>query len=111
MAGALTLRIGVFGQGGIEVHHGFRIERAVLGRTERQNVDTGAPRRLSRRTAERGDGVGEPRPIHVDPEPAVMGGCGEARDVVDAIDRAPFRHLGQAERRVVGVREFLEGMV
>ena len=40
-----------------------------------------------------------------------MGGHGEARNVVDAIDSAPFSHLGQAECGIGRVREFLEGIV
>src|SRR3546814_17513269 len=51
--------------------------RAVLGEAERQRVDPDAPGDVGGRAAEKGDGVGETRDVHVQIQPLAL------RDLAD----------------------------
>ena len=87
-----------FGRG-IEQHNTFDRQTAVLGRAERQKVDAGAPGQIAGRAAERRDGIGETRAVHVKRETLRLGDFADGANLIDAIKRARFRRLGDRHRR------------
>ena len=104
----------------IEEHHGFRSPGSVLGGSETQNIDTCFPGDVGRCAAKRDDGIGEPRPIHVQRQSARSNGGRERRNLIWRVDQPAFcclrdrqalrlnlldramRHAGQARRHRFG---------
>ena len=99
MSGALAPQLEIAHQGGVEEHHGFGGEGAVLGRAEGQHVDAGAPGDVARVAAEEGDRVGEARAVHLHLEAARVRQLAQARDSGRPVDGTELGRLGERERR------------
>ena len=82
-----------------EHHHGLGAHRAVLGRAEREHVDAAPPGEVGRAAAERGDGIGETRAVHVHAQAVLAGDADQLVQLIRPVDGAPFGRLGEVERR------------
>ena len=65
MSGLFAAQLEIAHEVGIEEHHGFGGERAVLGCTEGENIDSRAPGDIPRMTTEEGHCVGKTGTVHL----------------------------------------------
>ena len=71
---------------------------AVLGRSERHDVNARAPSRLGWAAAEPCQRIRKARSIHMDLEAAPLGHLGDRTDLVERVDSAEIRRLRQIDR-------------
>lgn len=84
---------------GVEQDHRLRPHPAVLDEAEGEAVDRprSRPRRLGRRSAEKGRRIGKARPVHVEPELAAPGETAERREFIGAVGAPVFRSWGDRD--------------
>src|SRR5579864_1604849 len=99
VAGALAAQLEIAHQRAIEEHHRLGRERPVLGGAEGKHIDAGAPGHIRRVTAEKGEGIGKARAVHVDFHAPGMGQLGELRDLLGTVAGAELGRLCEGERR------------
>src|SRR3546814_13892323 len=73
--------------------------RAVLGKTERQRVDPDAPGDVGGGAAEKGDGIGEARAVHVQLQSLALRDLADLADLPGAPREALFGRVGDADPR------------
>ncbi len=77
----------------------FSHHRAIFGEAERQRIDSGAPCDVGGRAAEKGDGIGEARAVHVELQPLALRDRADLSDLVGAPGQPIFGRVGDADRR------------
>lgn len=97
LAGLLQTVGKIVGERAVEEHHRLTDGQTVLGPAEAQHVDARAPRDLGRMHVERGNRVREPRAVHVHFQMTPFGDRRDRAHLLDGIDRAYFRRLGQRD--------------
>ncbi len=99
VAGALAAAGELVGEAvGLEEDHRLRRHGAVLGGAQRKHVHAGPPGDGGGAAAQRGQRVGEAGAVHVHGEAEVAGGGADRAHLLQAVDRAPFGGLGEADR-------------
>ncbi len=98
VAGALATQFEVVHPLRIEKHHGLGSQRAVLGGTEGQHIDAGAPGHICRFAAQEVDGIGEARAVHVQAQAVTTGHGAQCGNGLGPIAGPQFRRLGERDR-------------
>ena len=99
MSSAFATHGNLIGKVGPEQDQGFGIHPAVLDEAEAHRVDARAPGDVGQVLARARNGIGDPRPVDVEGEPALPCDFPEGGDLGGAIDQAIFGRIGDRERR------------
>ena len=107
LTGLLAAVLKVFGQLTVEEQDRLTYRHAVLGATKAEYVNAGLPRHLGRCAAKACHRVGKARAIHMKTQAEVAAGISYRIQLVEAIQRADFCDLGNADRSGLGKMNIL----
>ena len=95
----LAQHLGLARQRSVEEHQRLGIHPAILDEAEAQHVDPRAPRQIRRAGPRRDDGIGKPRTVELEPEPACLGELTQRRSLVGRIGQPIFGRVGDRQCR------------